>query len=301
MKSVLFALLLFTPLGPLAPLAAAAASPEETYFAARDGYVAKFTAISGNLEEEIIEEHQRARDELGRLMQPIVGPVAIKGVLPDGRTNLDSLFKGDDSFGLLDGMLYSSADDKTHVIVTTDALFGHWLKEHKDWWGPKVANVPQDVKAALRSEAFYTQALLTDAAISKYAELPVARPAGATFAFAMLIARSQILGPRTPDQLMVAVVRGGRVFVVNAPANLKVAPLPACERLWQEATRKSAAALKAAAAAQSKGRKPPARFDRIEEEGDVAFHRCFAQRAKGQGFFAVLAKRAQGLVDLLPR
>ena len=61
--------------------------------------------------------------------------------------------------------------------MTTDALLDHWLDEHKNWWGPKVANVPQDVAAALKSEAFYTQALMTDAAIMKYAELPVAKPA----------------------------------------------------------------------------------------------------------------------------
>jgi hypothetical protein len=204
MKPLLFALLLFAPLSPLA--AAHAASPEETYFAARDAFAAKFTALgeAGNIDEEMVEDHQRARDELGKLLRPIVGPVAIRGFLPEGRTNLDSLFKGDEGFGLLDGMLYSSADDKTHVVVTTDALLAHWLVEHKDWWGPKVANVPQEVAAALRSEAFYTQALLTDAAITKYVEIAVARPAGAAFAFAMLVARAQILGPRTPDELIVS-------------------------------------------------------------------------------------------------
>src|SRR6266853_3688207 len=125
--NALFALLLLTP------PAVAAATPDETYFAARDGYGAKFTAIgeAGNIEEEAVEDHQRARDELGRLLRPIVGPVAIKGFLAPGRTNIDTFFKGDEGFGLLDGLLFSSADDKTHVVVTTDALLDHWLKEHK--------------------------------------------------------------------------------------------------------------------------------------------------------------------------
>jgi hypothetical protein len=36
----------------------------------------------------------------------------------------------------------------------------------------------------------------------------------------------------------------------------------------------------------------------IRQEGGVALHRCFAQRAKSQGFFAALVKQA--LVDCLP-
>ncbi len=178
------------------------------------------------------------------------------------------------------------ADDKTHIIVTTDALLAHWLREHKDWWGPKVANVPQQVNAALTSEAFYTQALQTDAAISKYVELPVAKPAQAKFAFAMLSARSQDIGPRTADELIVAVVQGTRVFVVSAPANAKIEPMPACQQIWQEAEQKAAAAQDAYIASQLKDEKLSEQSNRLQEEGDAAFHRCFAQRAKSEKFFA---------------
>jgi hypothetical protein len=83
--------------------------------------------------------------------------------------------------------------------------------------------------------------------------------------------------------------------------------MSACERLWQEAKRKSAAALEGAAAAaaeteaaESKDGQRSVRFERIEEEGDAAFHRCFAQRVKGQGFFTALGRQAQGLVGRLP-
>jgi hypothetical protein len=294
MKSILLTL------AALAPLAAAAASPEETYFAARDEYVAKFTAIgdAGNLEEEVLEDHQRARDALGKMLQPIVGPVFIKGFSARPRTNLDSLFKGDEGFGLLDGLLYSSSDDKTHVAVTTHALIDHWLKEHKDWWEPPVANVPQDVDAALKSEAFYTQALMTDSAFVKFLELPVARPAKAAFAFAMLIARTQG-GPATPNELIVSVVQGGRVFVASAPANAKIAPIPACEDIRHAFEERAAGLREVLAASEPKGESRSERAERVEEDGDAAFHGCFAQRAKSQGFYAVLTKRAQRLVDLL--
>ncbi len=296
MKSLLIAMLL------LAPVAAKAASPAETYFAARDAYIAKFKAISDaqKIDDDALKQHELAISELGTLLRPIVGPVAIKDFPAQGKSNLDSLFEGDLGFGLLDGLLYSSADDKTHVIVTTDALLAHWLREHKDWWGPKVANVPQEVNAALTSEAFYTQALQTDAAISKYVELPVAKPAQAKFAFAMLSARSQDIGPRTADELIVAVVQGARVYVVSAPANAKIEQMPACQQIWQEAEKKAAAVQDAYIASQLKDEKLSEQSNRLQEEGDAAFHRNFAERAKSEKFFAELTRQAQGLIDRLP-
>ena len=296
MKSLLIALLI------LAPVAAKAASPGETYFAARDAYIAKFKAIGDaqKIDDDALKQHELAISELGKMLRPIVGPVAIEKFSAEGKSNLDSLFEGDLGFGLLDGMLYSSPDDKTHIIVTTDALFAHWLREHKDWWGPKVANVPQEVNAALQSEAFYTQALQSDAAISKYVELAVAKPAKAKFAFAMLIARAQDIGPRTPDELIVAVVQGPRVFVVSAPADAKIELMPACRQIWQEAEQKAAAAQDAYIASQLKNKELSEQSNRLQAEGDAAFHRCFAQRATSEKFFAELTRQAQGLIDRLP-
>jgi hypothetical protein len=160
--------------------------------------------------------------------------------------------------------------------------------------------VPQDVEAALKSEAFYTQALNTDAAISKYAELPLPKPAQAKFAFAMLAARSQDIGPHTPDEIIVSVVKDGRMFVVTAPANAKVDPVPACERIWRDASRNAAKAHEAYVASGMKDDKLFEQSTRIEEEGDAAFRRCFAQQAKGRNFVTALTRQAQDLVDRLP-
>jgi hypothetical protein len=51
---------------------------------------------------------------------------------------------------------------------------------------------------------------------------------------------------------------------------------------------------------EQKGDDLPDQRDRLEEEGDAAYRRCFAQQAKGQGFFATLSRQAQALVDRLP-
>ena len=46
--------------------------------------------------------------------------------------------------------------------------------------------MPQQIGAALKDESFYTQAIPTDAAVVNFNDLPIAKPASASFAFAML-------------------------------------------------------------------------------------------------------------------
>jgi hypothetical protein len=277
-----------------------AASPEDSYYASRDAYIARFatTSANRNIDDDTLRLHAQALDQLGKLLRPIIGTVAIKGFPAKIRSNLDSLFKGDFGFGRLDGLLYSSADDKTQITVTTEALFQRWLREHKDWW--VAANVPQDVNAALKSEAFYTQALTTDAAVFEYVELPVVKPARAKFAFAMLIARAQTLGPHRPDELIVATMQGGRVFLVSAPTSPKIIPMPLCQKIWQQSERRAVAAETARVASERKDDPPPEQRDQIEEQGDAAYRECFAQQARRQAFFVLLVGQAQALVDRLP-
>jgi hypothetical protein len=296
LKRLLIALLL------VAPLTCRASSLADAYFAARDNSIAKFKAIEDahKYDDEARRLHKLALAQLGKLTEPIVGPVALKGFPAGPKTNLDSLMSGDFGFGLLDGLNYASPDGKTHVIVTTDSLFDHWLREHRDWWGPKTENVPQQVDAALRSEAFYTQALQTDSAISRYVELPLVKPAKTRFAYAMLIARTQTLGPRTPDQLMVSVVSGGRVFVIDAGTRTRVKAIPACDALWKEGQRKSSEKQDAYIASHLEDQELFEQGVKAEEAGDAAFHRCFAERARSQPFFAALTREAQALLDALP-
>jgi hypothetical protein len=270
-----------------------AASPEEDYFAARDAFVEKFDALAkaGKIDDDqTFKDHDQALAELGKLTRQIVGPVAIKGFPANGKSNLDSLFKGDEGFGLLDGLLFKSTDDKTQVVATTVSLLEHWLREHKDWWEPPITNVPQDITAALKSDAFYTQALNTDAAISIYAELPVSKPAQSKFAGAMMVTRRQDFGLRSPNELLIASLQPPLVFVISAPTHAKAEIMPVC---WRQAERK-ASHLDAHAKDIDKER------DRLEEEGDAAMRRCFGQRARSQAFFSPLTHQAQAWLDRLP-
>ena len=165
---------------------ARAATPEDAYLAARDAAIAQLKSAeqaakqgpsSGN-DDKLIAIDDQARLALEQQMRRIIGPVSIKGLADAGKLNLDTLMEGDEGFGALDGLLFAAPDNKTSVIVTTDALFQHWLAEHKNWWGKESAPMPQQAAAAVQENAFYTQAVVTDAAIIRFAALPVSKPAG---------------------------------------------------------------------------------------------------------------------------
>ena len=170
MKLVVFALLLLTP------LAARAASPAETYLAARDGYLAKFKeAKSGTIDDSVMKQYDLAIANLENQLTGIIGPFEMKGIPSNGKINLDTLFASDEGFGLLDGLAFTSDDGKTHAVVTTNTLLDHWLKEHENWWR-EYANPPQEIGDALKSDVFYTQAIATEGSFATYAEIPLEKP-----------------------------------------------------------------------------------------------------------------------------
>jgi len=273
------------------PLAASAASLEDTYVAARDGYTKTLTALdkpnpnpTAGPDEKFLKAQDDARADLERQLRTIVGPVAVKGFTGAGKINLESLVEGYEDFGKLDGLVYSGPDDKTPLLVTTTGLLGRWLKAHGKWWSDN--NIPKGVDAALKSGAFYTQAIGTGAAFTPYVTLPVASATQPTVA--MLVGQAQDIGPVAPDELIVAAVRGGRLYLISAPAAEKVTRLPACDQLWN-------AALKKAEKMQGSDAQ-----ERVREEGDKAARACFAERAKKETFFSAGIRQAQDFLGRLP-
>jgi hypothetical protein len=293
MKIFLIALLLTIP------VASFAASPEQTYLTARDAAIRKIeqSVKRKDSEDTWMKMHDVALADLEKHLRRIVGPSEIKGFPVEGKINLSALLSGDQGYGTLDGLVHRSADEKASVTVTTETLLKVWLKAHRNWW-PKLENVPQDVAKALRSNAFYTQALDSDAAFSQYAELPIAKPTNG-FAVALLGYRAQDIGPHPADLIIVAAARGGRVFLVSAPATAKIEDMPACQPIWDEAVRKAAEMHEKWEAG---GRKNGKMFDqsRIENEGDAAYRKCFGERIKTDARFRTLTEQVQALLDALP-
>jgi len=266
------------------PLAAAATPQEDAYIAARDKYLKRFekTDFSSDAAQK---EMDRAIADLKDKLETIIGPITVRGVDPKPRNNLDTLSPGDDTFGHLDGLAFGPPGNPQVTMVTTDGLLKNWLTLHRSWWGKDEEKMPQTPAAALKTEGFYTQAIGFDSAFQFYAELPIAKPASASFAVSYLYVTAQDFGPWKPTGVLVAAMQGGRVYVVTSPAKTAVPSIAACDAIWKAAEK------------NSEGKK---NFDDIRKQGDTDFHRCFAERAKTMAFFAELTTEAQAMLDALP-
>ena len=284
---------------------ASAATPEDAYIAARDAAIARIKAAAdaekrGPMDgygDKILAAEAQAQAELEKQMRAIIGPVVIKGMTGEAKLNLDTLSEGDEGFGILDGMVYGGLDAKTRVVVTTDSLFRRWLKQHKEWWGKDSNDIPQEPSAAVKANNFYTQAVLTDSAILHFADLPIRKPAAATFAYAMLASRTQDDVPHKADEIFVAVAQGGKVLIANTNEFSAVGPIAACDAIRSDLVKRSIAA------AEDEGLDDKARREKSDDlsgKSDSEFLRCFADNASQQDGFAAATQAAQGLVDRLP-
>lgn len=282
--------------------AAAATPAEDAYIAARDAAIAKVKAAAdaepknptGGDDDKALALNNRELASLEKQIRVIVGPVSIKGLDGKSAINLDTLFPDDEDFGLLDGMVYGAVDAPTRVIVTTDGLFRHWLQEHKDWWGKNSPPLPQEPGAVVRDNDFYTQAVMTDSAIVRFADLPISRPANAAFAYAMLASRTQDDIPTKADEIFIALEQRGRLFIASTKDFRVVGPIPACEAIRNDFAKKAADAAKSNdPAAQDK-------TDALSARSDAEFLQCFAAKAPQQAAYRGAVTATQTLIDRLP-
>jgi hypothetical protein len=256
-----------------------AATPEQHYLDLRDRYIAKFSKAPEN--DETSKQHDAALRELTTVLRGLVGPVAIKGLPADGKTNADTLFKGDSGFGHLDGLGFASEGDTMQAVVTTIALLKHWLREHGE------DGMPEGIDAAFKSDRFYYQAI-QDSAFAKYAELPITKPAGVSAAVAVLGVRGNgdLKGP--PHEIDVVAIQGEKVFFIAASDAVKTAEIPACEKVWKQMM------------ARLIDKKDPRGDITREDNAMTAYTMCFAKAAPSQSWFAAAVKKAQSQLDLLP-
>jgi len=252
-----------------------AATTEQHYLDLRDRYIAKFSKAKES--DETSRQHDAALKELTGVLRGLVGPVAIKGLPAEGKSNVDTLFRGDSGFGHLDGLGFASEGDKMQAVVTTTGLLKHWLRERRE------DGMPQEIGSALTSDRFYYYAI-QDAAFAKYAELPVTKPASASAAVAVLGVRGNgdLKGP--PSEIGVVAIQGDKVFFLAVSGAVKTAEIPACEKVWK----------------QMMARKTPQDAMAKEDQAMDAYTKCFAKEAPSQSWFAAAVKKAQSQLDLLP-
>lgn len=283
----------------LAAAPARADALDDDYLKARNGYIGRFNPEKEIDFAKIDAPLKRAMADLQSKMRKVVGKSGVAGASGEGKYAIETLIKSDVGFGALDALVFK-IDAKTQAYVTTKGLFDAWLKEHKDWWEKGMVNVPQDVGGALSSESFYTQAISSDAAVAKFADLAVKAPDGVT-ARAMLDRRQQDDGPGAPDEIIVAAARGDRVYIVSAPALPKPPVIAACEKVWKDFEKKSEEAYEKGRSGAMKEDESSKLGETLRSDGDRAFRACYAEKIKEMPVYAKLVERVQALVDKLGR
>ncbi|MBX9649837.1 MAG: hypothetical protein K2X57_22590 [Xanthobacteraceae bacterium] len=281
----------FCLFGMLSSANGAPASSEDRYIAARDAAITTISKLYDDSKgDEATKAEETATSDLLVQMKAILAEPDREG-FGSAKLNLGSFYNGDEDFGTLDGLRFDSllgekgekagandahgkyVEPRAHIVVTTQTLFERWLRAHKDWWGDKVKNVPQQMAKALSDESFYTQAISNGSAVVKFSPLPIATPTGASFAFAMLAGRTQSELPDSADEVIVAAIANGKVYVAEGSIEPKV-KVAACRA----------------------GKKGEPMDEKVREKSEAAYARCFAQRAPQQPAFAQATKQAQALL-----
>ncbi|MBN9549596.1 MAG: hypothetical protein J0H31_12165, partial [Alphaproteobacteria bacterium] len=212
-----------------------------------------------------------------------------------GANNIESLNASDIGYGMLDGLRYAQNDEGPSIVASTRGLTERWLKS-KSAETEADFKLPTDIGAALKLDNFYTQAIGSDAAFSGTLDFPLKKPEGADMAFARLGGWTQDIGPIYEQRVVVAVVKGDRVLIAEAPASPAVPKIAQCDSIWAAA---DAAAQKAQQADQGSDEESSASdpANAAWEKGDVDYRACMAQRLPDDPSFPALLKQAQDLAD----
>ncbi len=138
-------------------------------------------------------------------------------------------------------------------------------------------------------------AVQTDAAILRYADIPLGTPR----TFAMLVGRTQDQAPTEASEVFVAAIRGDRVFIASAELKQPIA-IAACSSARRSRTSGSRR-LSDAGAEKGGGRRGfSKRMETMRDAAEADFLKCFAERAPKEPRFAAAIARAKELYDRMP-
>jgi hypothetical protein len=295
-------------------IASSAAAPEDRYIATRDAAIRKFSPLydAGALDDAANKAEAAAFADLQAQISAILREPARKG-FGAAKLNIETFYKGDEGFGMLDGLRFDAELGKTgekagadgangryvapraHIIVTTQSLFERWLHVHKDWWDKGLKNVPQQIGAALKDESFYTQAISSGSAVINFNTLPIAKPASAVFAYAMLAGRTQSEIPDTADQMFVSALADGKVYIAYGSIDPEV-KIDECIAIRAGYNKRSEQA-DDDFRFKKIDKKTYDRLGNLRQQGEDAFRRCFTRRAPQQPSFTQAVTQAQALLS----
>jgi hypothetical protein len=275
---------------------ASAATPDEAFVAERDAFIAKFNPPGDPVAptDAASKDMERARTELTKRLRSIIGPVNVKGFSGEGEYSVGSLFKGDMEFGMLDGLVFKRGKE-TQLVVTTTAVAQSWIKS-TDGFLEEGQAAPKDLPSALVLDDFYTRATSSDAAASNMGELPVTRPAGVDFAYAMLAIRRQDTGAGPAEEMLIGAIVPPRLYVLSTPI-AKIAMMPPCAKLLKDAEAKADKMVADNEKSKTPNDNVGDEAEKLRDQGDEAMRKCFAERVKSNPEFARLTKQAQDFID----
>ncbi|TRC85061.1 hypothetical protein FJV76_30910 [Mesorhizobium sp. WSM4303] len=290
--------MVWTFLFALVSSVAFAASPEDDYIAARDKAIAAIAALnSANAAIETIDaENEKALADLQQRLAGIIGLLAVKDFPATGTINIESLSDSDIGSGMLDGLRYTKGGDGPTLVATTRGLLERWLQA-KAAETDESFKLPGSIDAALKLDAFYTQAINSDAAFEGTLDFPLKTPQGADIAFARLGGWTQDVGPIYEQEVIVTLVKGKSVMITAAPAAPAVPKIAACDAVWAAA---DAAAQKFQEAYQASDLKDEKAFEASNaawDKGDSDYRACMAQHLPADPVFPALLAQAQALAD----
>lgn len=288
-------------------------SPEDRYVATRDAAIEKFSPIydAGKFDDTTKQAEEAAFADLKTQMSAILGEPDRKGFGP-AKLNIETFYKGDEGFGTLDGLRFDAelgetgakagsngadgkyVEPKAHIIVTTQTMFARWQRAHKDWWDKGARNVPQQIGSALKDESFYTLAISNGSAVVSFSLLPIAKPDSASFAYAILAARTQDDIPNAADEVIVSALANGKVYIAEGSIAPKV-QIASCTAIRADHNKRAEAA-DDDFRFKKIDKKAYDKLGELRQQGEDAFKRCFAQRAPQQPSFAEATRQAQALL-----
>jgi hypothetical protein len=158
-----------------------------------------------------------------------------------------------------------------------------------------VKNVPQQIGAALKDESFYTQAISSGSAVVSFNSLPIARPAGTSFAYAVLAGRTQSEIPDAADNLFVSAIGNGKVYIAYGSIDPKV-QVPACLAIRTSYNKKAEQADDDLRSGKI-DRKTYDKLGNLRQKGEDEYKRCFTQNAPRQASFAEATRHAERLLS----
>ena len=292
---------------------AAPLSSEDKYIATRDAAIKKLSPLydAGALDDAATKAETAAFADLLVQMSAILKEPARTGFGP-AKLNIETFYKGDEGFGMLDGLRFDAeigktgekagsngadgqyVEPKAHIIVTTQPLFERWLFAHKDWWDKGAKNVPQRIGSALKDESFYTQAISSGSAVINFNLLPLEKPATATFAYGILAGRTQSEVPDAADEVFVSALADGKVYVAYGSIDPEV-KIPECIAIRTDYNKRAETA-EDDLRSKKIDQKAYDKLGDLRQQGEDAFKRCFTQRAPQQSSFAAATRQAQALL-----